>query len=340
MKAVRLYPAAMVGPLLLSSCASMQLNSNTVELSSTIDDVYTRETLNNISKFIDNKYSIPSQMSIGAGVFQTVNTVNPSLTVPITGQVAKTATNVITGVASGTGETQTRVGTLAGAGAGISATNTQQQNYTVAPLNDEIALMNQQALYQHVVWNTNLLVTYTPSRVFVNKQFFYDPFALQYPQCVLCSKNQDQPFDSSAKQGQNRKDLVVNPRLAKGGWIHWDVSGRDDLVDLGHYGNHELFMDTGDFSSGVLTNFVLATLSYSSPTETFGGGTPSPPVVVIVPTSTSPPGPGGAPPSTPKVIVPQIIVPPGTGGPPGNNYRVPPADRPGFNLVIPQQINP
>jgi hypothetical protein len=122
----------------------------------------------------------------------------------------------------------------------------------------------------------------------------------------------------------------VNPRLERGRWILHDVVPTDDLIDLGHFGNHELFMQKNDFKNGVLTNFVLATLSYSSPTESFAVVTVPPAVVPSAP----PPGPGGTPPA-PQLIVPPVIVPP-----PANNYRVLPSDRPGLNLVIPQQIQP
>jgi hypothetical protein len=169
MKAGALRPVLVVCPLLLSSCASTQLNNNTVELSASIDDVYTRETLNNLSKFVDNYYTIPSQMALSGGVFQTVNTVSPSVSIPITDQIAKTATGVMTAAVTGTGVTNTRVSTLAGSGATLAATNTQQQNYTVAPLNDQITLLNQQALYQHAVYgDRDLACAYTPPRVFIN----------------------------------------------------------------------------------------------------------------------------------------------------------------------------
>ena len=78
--------------LLNVGCASTQLNYNTVEVSSTIDNIYVRETLNNLSKFIDDPNAIPSQVMMVGVTIQTVNTINPSITFPITAQLAKTAT--------------------------------------------------------------------------------------------------------------------------------------------------------------------------------------------------------------------------------------------------------
>ena len=286
-------------------------------------------TLNNISKFIDNYNAIPSQVSLSAGTIQTVNTVNPSISIPITDQIAKTVTGVVTG--AGASVTNTKVSTLAGSGATLGVTNTQQQNYTVAPLNDEIALLNQQTLYHHAVYGTDLLTTYTPPRVFINDKFFYDPFALREPQCILCYKNQSIAFTFDPVHPISRKDLKVSSRLERRGWILHDVVPTADLIDLGHFGNHQLLMKKSDFEKGVLTNFVLATLSYSSPTESFA-------VVVVQPTPAAPPappGPGGAPPAPQVIVPPPIIV-----LPPANNFSVPPPDRPGLNLVIPQQIQP
>jgi hypothetical protein len=318
--------------ILLSGCASTQLNYNTVELSNGLDSIYIKDTLNNISKFIDNNYAIPSQMIIGAGTFQTVNTVNPSLTIPFTPQVAQTVTNVVTGAASST--TGSNVHTLGAIGPAVSATNTQQQNFTVAPTNDAVSLMNQQALYQHAVWGTSLIDTYVPNRVFVNNNFYYDPYALQKPQCVLCAKVQG---SFTKIPVGNRNDIVVNPRLAKGRWIKWDISGADDFVDLGRYGDHELWIRKVDYSDGVLTNFVLATLAYTFPSETFGGGGPTTIRIEYVPPTKGAPGAAGSA-GTPQVIVPQVVVP--QAAPPASNYRLPPTGVPGFNLVIPQQINP
>ena len=146
--------------LLTCGCASTQLNYNAVEVASTIGDVYMRQTLNNLSKFIDDPYAIPSHVVIGAGTIQTINTVNPSIGFPLAGQIARTAT------AAPAGLTLANANTLAGVGATFGATNAAQQNYNIAPLNDANTLRNQQALYRHAVFGTPLKGNYRPPRLF------------------------------------------------------------------------------------------------------------------------------------------------------------------------------
>jgi hypothetical protein len=290
--------------LVLAGCASTQLNYNTLEISSTIDSVYTKQTLGNLSKFIDDPHAIPSQVILAGGTFQTVNTLTPSVTFPLTTQVADTVTNSISAVTAASART------VAGAGAGISGTNTAQQNYTVAPLNDANTLRNQQALYRHAVFGTSLIEHFTTPRVFFQNAFYDDPYQLQLPHCVLCA----------VKQGvfTNKKPEVrENPSLP-GKWLYWDddpafkqLQPFEDFIALGHYGRHDLFMKKTDYMAGVLTKFVLFTLPNTAPAEVF----------VAFPAETG----------QPHVAVP---------GAPATNSRINPAERQNFNLIIPQGIVP
>jgi hypothetical protein len=288
-----------------SGCASTQLNYNTVEISATLDSIYTRETLNNLSKFIDDPNAIPSQVMMVGGTVQTVNTINPSVTLPLTAQVAKSAESTPALL------TLTSTNTLAGAGAGVSGTNTAQQNYTMSPLNDANSLRNQQALYQHAVFGIPLAGHYYVPLVFFQNKFYPDPYHLQEPHCVLCADKQGE------FSGDQKPHVHVNKAL-KGKWLYWDNDPRlraeGGAVDLGHYGNHELFMSRADYERGVLTDFVVFTLPNTDLTETLT------PVVRLTPGTSG--APGGAAPITPP------------------SFRVPPATRSGPNLVIPQGIIP
>ena len=256
--------------LFLAGCASTRLNNNTVEISAHIDDVYTRETLNNLSKFIDDPNSIPSQVILSAGTFQTTDSLQPSITFPFTSQIANTFTSAPTGI------TQTKTGTMAGSGAGLQATLQQQQSYTTAPLSDANALRNQQALYRNAVYGTPIRGNYFPPRIFFKNKFFYDPFFLQLPHCVICNVDQTEGFS-----GTNPK-TVVNKRLVPH-WLRWDSSAsqESELINLGRFGNHDLYIGKTDYADGVLTNFVLFTLSYSNPAEVFSSP-PSPPAPLVV----------------------------------------------------------
>lgn len=314
-----------IGAVILAGCAGTELNQHTVELASTVDDVYTRQTLNNLSKFIDNYWAIPSQIVLQGGTFQELNSVTPTISVPITAQLAKTAQSVVNGATASI--TNTRVRTLSGSGLSLGATDAEQMNYNVAPLNDQIALRNQQALYQHAVSTSYLTTTYTPPRVFINNKFFYDPFFLREPQCVLCYTNQTVSFEFDPIHPISRSALKVNPRLARSEWILHDVAPSEELKDLGRYGNHELLMRKDDFENGVLTNFVLATLAHAYPNESFA-------VLNVPPAPPAHAAPGGL------NVAPQIIVPP-ANAPPANNYRAPPSEFPYVNPgIVPPLIQP
>ena len=299
--------------LLNVGCASTQLNYNTVEVSSTIDNIYVRQTLNNLSKFIDDPNAIPSQVMMVGGTIQTVNTINPSITFPITAQLAKTAT------ATPTLLTLASANTLAGVGAGVNGTNSAEQNYTIAPLNDANTLRNQRALYRHAVLGTRLISNYQTPQVFFQDKFYDDPYHLQLPHCVLCAIKQGE------FSGELHPPVYENKELPPK-WLYWEshprineLSSKGEMIDLGHYGNHELFMTWADYYDGVLTNFVIFTLPNTEPTETFTavdhvtpgtpGGTTAPSAIIRAPAS-------------------------------GSNIRMAPATRQGPALVVPQGIQP
>jgi hypothetical protein len=320
----------------LEGCASGQLTENTLEVGARIDDIYTRQTLINLSKFVDDEFAIPSQTLLSASQIQTTNTVQPTITFPLSSQVANTV------AAAATSVTRTGATTIAGAGAGVQATNIQQQNFTVAPLNDAITLRNQQALYRHAVYGRSLFEYYQVPRLFFNNQFYLDPYFLQSPQCVLCAARQ--PYVFSVKEPVPR--LAVSNRIPRTKWIFADneASDRPDAIDLGHYGNHELFMRRTDYQNGALTELVLFTLSFVVPVETLTApaGPQRPTQIEII----SPTPPGGQPPQAPgregelpaaprgRVIVPAPSAP----IPPATNQTMPPADRQNFQLTIPPSI--
>jgi hypothetical protein len=95
------------------------------------------------------------------------------------------------------------------------------------------------------------------------------------------------------------------------------------MTDLGHFGNHELYMKSSDYQKGVLTDFVFFTLPYTIPAEVF-----SAPI--------APPGqtkPGARPHLTPQSIAPSVP----SGAPVTNEQRAP-ADRPSI-MVLPGAIS-
>jgi hypothetical protein len=59
----------------LSGCASTQLNYNTLDVARSVESIYTRQALANLSKYIDEPNAIPSQLDLLQGTVQTSNSI-------------------------------------------------------------------------------------------------------------------------------------------------------------------------------------------------------------------------------------------------------------------------
>jgi hypothetical protein len=230
---------SLIPSFLLLGCASGQLNYNTLDIASSVESLYTRQALDNLSKYIDNPDGIPSQMDLLQGTVQTANSVTPSLSAPLSQAITST------GARAGALFTTTHTGVLAGASATLGASDTWQQNWNVVPLSDANTLRNLRALYRYVIYPdvSALKAEYTVARVAEEKQFVDDPYAISEPQCVLCTPKHN-----------------VNPRL-HAGWLYWTPGNPPpsdtQIVDLGPHGNRQLFMTEHDYLNGYLSDFVL-----------------------------------------------------------------------------------
>jgi hypothetical protein len=250
----------------LSGCASTQLNYNTLDIADSVESIYTRQALSNLSKIIDQPNALPSQMDLLQGTVQTSASVSPSVTAPLSQTITTTTTRVAAAI------TNTHTGALAGAGATLSGSDAWQQNWNVVPLSDANTLRNLRALYRFVIYqNASLRAEYTVARLEQATVITKDPYALLEPQCVLCSRD---PFKSNPP-------IYVNKRL-HAGWLYW-TNGLGatspesppppdrPLVDLGAYGSHRLFMTQEDYIKGYLSDFVLFTLPVA---PLISGGSP------------------------------------------------------------------
>jgi hypothetical protein len=275
-----------VASVFLASCASLQLNYNTLDVSSSVADLYTRQVLVNLSRFIDEPEALPSQADLSAGTIQTSNSVTPSLTAPL----SKTLTWNGSGALTTQGINNT--------GLSISAADGWQQNWNVSPLSDANTLRNLRAVYRYAVFRTNLISEYHVPRLSNNGKLVLDQYALELPQCIVCKpKGYVGPF-------------YVNPKL-KAHWLYWTSDGASavparlppenaSVVDLGHYGNHQLLMLREDFQAGFLSNLTLFLLPNAEPTDVNGK---------------SPSGRAGAPTNRPNLAPPPppVILPPPPG---------------------------
>jgi hypothetical protein len=172
-------------------------------------------------------------------------------------------------------------------------------------------------LYRHAVFGAALKGHYRVPLVFFQDKFYEDPYHLQQPHCVLCA----------VKQGEfsgNQHPAVYENEALLPKWLYWDNDPRlnellaeGEPVDLGRYGNHELFMSRADYDHGVLTNFVAFTLPNTDLTEAL-----TPLAVHLTPGTEGARGPSSAAPASVQSI------------------RIQPAARQGPALIQPQGIQP
>ncbi len=259
----------------LAGCASTQLNSNTMEIASTVESLQTRQVLYNISKFIDNYDTIPDQISIGSGTVSVTNSVTPNISGTLT------STNVITAAQS----TTRAVSKVLGG----SGTDQWNESWGIAPVSDGDALRRLRALYLFVANDDPAeLHNYPPQLV-----SFTPPSKDQIPTCTKWANTAcDGPVLVRDPFFQNRFHSVLvlgkpNRALCPEGWLYYTGLSPASGVErpppsspapifLGHFGNHDLFTTAEAMKKRCLSNFVLFVLDAagetSSPTSGGGGG--------------------------------------------------------------------
>jgi hypothetical protein len=189
-RAARRLLVGLVVVLMASGCASDQLNFNTLDIASSVSDVYLRQALDNFGHIIKNDDAVPSQVDILAGTVQTTNSITPNLTFPLSSMVA-----------SAVAATTTKTTTTAGASLGIMAADNWQQNWNITTVSDANQLRNLRALYRYeIVANTKIEEEYhVPYHYGTSGILERDPFFLTRPQCVICiARNSLQTIDFSA----------------------------------------------------------------------------------------------------------------------------------------------
>lgn len=246
---------------LLCGCVSGQLNFNTVDISSSLADLYTRQILSNFSAYIDNPQVLPSMADLSAGTIQTSNTVTPSITGPFSHAITRAGSGAVTST------------TLAGASLTASASDSWQQNWNVVPVTDSNTLRNLRAIYRYALYGTDLKSEYHLPRIITGGKLVTDTYWLQLPHCIICKPN---GYEGSA---------YINPKL-KVGWLYWTSDPGSPapprlppngvaLVHLGPYGSHELLMTAEDFRAGDLSDFTLFVLPNTAPSAPAGAQGPA-----------------------------------------------------------------
>lgn len=236
--------------LLLSGCASAQLNFNTLEIASTVESLQTKQVLYNISKFIDDTDAVPDQVEINGGTVSTTNSVTPSITSTLT------SASVVAAAAS---TTKTAANSLQ-----APLSDQWTQAWSIVPVTDGDDLRRLRALYGFAAQNDiDILMRYP--------EIYYIPQA-RSPKAVP-----DPFFLSKNHLVINKKTQQPGPTLCRD-WIYYSgpsrITGLERLppagmpvVNLGLYGSHELYMAVDDKLKGCLSNFVLLVLDAAGETS-------------------------------------------------------------------------
>jgi hypothetical protein len=228
---------------ILATCASTQLNYNSLDLAASVDSLITRQLLFNLARTLDDQYSIPSQIKLAAGSANTTNSVTPNISYPLSNSVV--ATNQLVSAATRT-ITQSTATTNPSRSLTVAATDQWQQGWTLDPVTNPDDLRRLRSLYRYATGRidqsdficeypiqltkqtTHPVTLSCPSQA-TPKLVTPDPNFVRRPSCVLCSDG-----DPSG--------LTINDSLIYN-WIS-NVPA-EGTVSLALYGHPELYICTG-----------------------------------------------------------------------------------------------
>jgi hypothetical protein len=246
--------------LLGCGCASTQLNYNTADLASSLNSLTKRQIFFNLAQALSDPEFVPSQAVISVGNAQTLNSVTPSLSVPL-GLPSMTIARDGTGRFAGS-QFSTQV-TSPTPTLGVQMTDGWNQSWTMVPVNSAPQLRRLRTLYQFATGtlprrdqtreltleeaeqqflcdypsqgfnvaptSDNLVVRIdgclnNNTRTSQSRLVHLDPTFTQGPNCVICID------DLNSKQLRPH----INANL-KYHFIHTQKSG--DMVSIGSYGS-------------------------------------------------------------------------------------------------------
>lgn len=139
--------------LSLASCATAQLNNNTLEVGSTVDDVVTNQIVYNLARYLRDPTANPSQASIPSGSVTTTNQATVSVSTPF--NTAATATTQLSTAAGAIIPAITRIssGVLGATTITPSLNNQASQSLSVTPNTDSDQERRLRALYRYAAKN-------------------------------------------------------------------------------------------------------------------------------------------------------------------------------------------
>jgi hypothetical protein len=151
-RAARLISCTSTVIALVSGCSTPLLNSNTLELAGTVDDITVRQVIFNLAKTAENAYALPAQVQIPSGQVSARTSIAPNIATPFDTALTSTS-EVISQVAASGGVTTTAMNTGAdqrvASTAGVSGLLQDTENWNVYPVQDPEQLRRLQLLYQY-----------------------------------------------------------------------------------------------------------------------------------------------------------------------------------------------
>ena len=132
--------------LAASGCASTQLNYNTADLASSLNSLTKRQIFFNLAQAVTDPEFVPSQATISIGTAQTVNSVSPTVSVPVGLPVVTTAR---TGAGPGAGSFFSTQVTSPTPTLGVQFVDAWNQSWTMTPINSATQLRRLRTLYQY-----------------------------------------------------------------------------------------------------------------------------------------------------------------------------------------------
>jgi hypothetical protein len=150
--------------LLIAACSSLQLNSNTADLASSLSSLAKSQILYNLAQAFSDPEFVPSQVTISIGTAQTSNSVNPSVSVPLGPSFA--ITNRVTNGARPTTQSAA-ASTTAAPGVSVQVTDAWNQSWTMVPANSSNQLRRLRTIYQFA---TGTMARQDPTRDLTEKE--------------------------------------------------------------------------------------------------------------------------------------------------------------------------
>jgi hypothetical protein len=132
----------MGGASLLLSCTSALLNSNTLDVATTVDDLATRQVIFNLARTRENQFALPSQVQISSGQVTANTSFTPSISAPLDPAIGGS-------INQAAATTTSRTYSLPQIGASVSGAASAQDSWSINLVQDPEQLRRLRLLYQY-----------------------------------------------------------------------------------------------------------------------------------------------------------------------------------------------